>query len=193
MPIYFASVRSRPQALPSRDERMPLVAPSEFRRGQKARYALLEVVSCCEPRAFPVASIRPCDPARNGYGATPAHGLKCKLDQWANKIHANDDAGRGDQRGHIIRSVQPGRQRAAARRNGVPVEITGRAYDILVVLATNNPSKPMADPSEIAKLAVSRSSRRLDCTRFRYSAGTSWLLPSASLLTPPRRIWLDRP
>jgi hypothetical protein len=78
-------------------------------------------------------------------------------------------------------------------RNGVPVEITGRAYDILVVLATNNPSKPMADPSEIAKLAVSRSSRRLDCTRFRYSAGTSWLLPSASLLTPPRRIWLDRP
>ena len=28
----------------------PLVAPAEFKRGQKARYALLEVVSCCEPR-----------------------------------------------------------------------------------------------------------------------------------------------
>jgi hypothetical protein len=65
MPIYFASVRSRRQALLRVTNEWPLVAPSEFRRGQKARYALLEVVSCCAA-AFPVASIRACDPARNG-------------------------------------------------------------------------------------------------------------------------------
>jgi len=54
MPIYFASVRSRRQALLRVTNEWPLVAPSEFRRGQKARYALLEVVSCCEPRHFPL-------------------------------------------------------------------------------------------------------------------------------------------
>jgi hypothetical protein len=52
MPIYFASVRSRRQALLRVTNEWPLVAPSEFRRGRAA--------------AFPVASIRACDPARNG-------------------------------------------------------------------------------------------------------------------------------
>ena len=89
MPIYFASVRSRRQALLCVTNEWPLVAPSEFRRGQKARYALLEVVSCCEPRHFPLprsglsipramAMVRHWLPfARSGNDRSGAHRNRC--------------------------------------------------------------------------------------------------------------------
>src|SRR6476620_1777901 len=89
MPIYFASVRSRRQALLRVTNEWRLVAPSEFRRGQKARYALLEVVSCCEPRHFPLprsglaisramAMVRHWLPfARSGNDRSGAHRNRC--------------------------------------------------------------------------------------------------------------------
>lgn len=53
------------------------------------------------------------------------------------KEGAKDDAGCADQRGHFVWSLQPDRGRKASHERRRPVELSGRALDILIALLSN--------------------------------------------------------